>query len=534
VTSRPTSPSPPRRRATKVLEALPALLVTAALLAPLGWACWPGNLSEPAVARQVPPIAWSAFGASLMVAGAAAVLAVVLGTVLAALLVLTDLPGRQFWATALVFPFLCPPTVWALGQIYCYGPGGLMERWTGDGWRLLAALGDRRHYLATALVLAQIHAPLAMLIVGRGLGRLHQSGWEAARLFLGPWARVRWSLGAVRQELAAATLLILALSLGNFAVPHVLQCPLYPMEIYLRATNYLDHAGALMAATPLLAAALLATAAVAVAERNIPYATAAPTAPRRLAALGKRSWPACAFLAAYVGLSGLLPLAAVVGECDSPARFLDAVAAAAEETENTLGIAAGAGLVAGAAGLVVGSWAARRAATGVQLAVLIPLGVPTLVLGLAYLQFYNHPWPLGLAALGNTSGLVVLALAARGWPFVTRLAVAGHRRIAAEAHDAARLGGLRGLRKWRWITAPLIAEHVLAGVVVAFVLALGDVELSQMLCAPGSGTLALRLFTFLHFGPAHVAASLALLQGTIAVIPVLAYFLLTNRSLQVV
>ena len=69
---------------------------------------------------------------------------------------------------------------------------------------------------------------------------------------------------------------------------------------------------------------------------------------------------------------------------------------------------------------------------------------------------------------------------------------------------------------------------------MAFILAVGDVQITQMLSAPGSGTLALRLFTFLHFGPTHVAASLALLQLTIAVAPLMLYFLVTNRRLEIV
>ena len=96
------------------------------------------------------------------------------------------------------------------------------------------------------------------------------------------------------------------------------------------------------------------------------------------------------------------------------------------------------------------------------------------------------------------------------------------------------LAGLSGAQQWRWITGPLLVEHIAAGAVLAFVLAAGDVEISQLLCAPGSGTLAVRLFTFLHFGPSYVAASLALLELIITAVPVFVYFLLTNRWLQVV
>jgi hypothetical protein len=55
-----------------------------------------------------------------------------------------------------------------------------------------------------------------------------------------------------------------------------------------------------------------------------------------------------------------------------------------------------------------------------------------------------------------------------------------------------------------------------------------------MLCTPGHGTLALRLFTFLHFGPTHVAASLAVLQLIIAAVPLLLYFIWSNRHLKIV
>jgi iron(III) transport system permease protein len=199
-----------------------------------------------------------------------------------------------------------------------------------------------------------------------------------------------------------------------------------------------------------------------------------------------------------------------------------------------LGIGAAAAGVALVAGLAVGVWAATRARPAVDVLAIVPLGIPPLLLGLAYLRFYNRSWPVNLAVVGNTSALVILALAARGWPFVTRAAAAGRRRIAPEWLEAARLGRVGVLARFRRISLPLLADHVAVGAIVAFILAVGDVQITQMLCAPGTGTLALRLFTFLHFGPAHVAAALALLQLSLATVPLLVYFLVTNRWLQVV
>ncbi len=109
----------------------------------------------------------------------------------------------------------------------------------------------------------------------------------------------------------------------------------------------------------------------------------------------------------------------------------------------------------------------------------------------------------------------------------------GVMRASRQAgREAAQLAGLSSWQQTRSIVGPLMAPHVAAAAVVTFALSMADVEISQLLCAPGYGTLALRVLTFLHFGPAYVTASLALLQLILAVVPALVYFLLTNRRLE--
>lgn len=520
---------PPVDRATR--GSLAAILVTVALLAPLALAWLPGGLEGPASASGVAPIAWGPLGASLAVGAGAGVLAVLVGAALAAVFVMTDLPGRAFWATVALLPFVCPSTVWALGQVYCFSGGGLMERWCPQPWRALGALSDARHYVATTLVLAEVHAPLAMLIIGRGLRRLGHAGFQAAELSLSPWARIRWTAGAVRQEAAAAFLLVLALSLGNFGVPHVLQCPLYSNEIYVRVANYLDHAGALRAALPLLAVAIGAAAAIAWAERKSGYVLPDPAPQAAPVRLGRMGLLVVGLAGGYLALTSVLPIAAMIVECKSPVLFVQVVSDAAEEAENTIWIGLAASLTACLAGVVVGSWVGRCRRVGIDALSIAPLGVPALVLGLAYLRFFNRPWLSSWVVLG--SGPLVLAMAARGWPFVTRLVATARRRIAPEWNEAAQLAGRGFAARWRWIDGPLIADHAAAGLVVAFVLAVGDVEITQLLCPPGSGTLAMRLFTFLHFGPTHVAAGLGLMLLALAAAPVFVYFLVTERCLRV-
>jgi ABC-type Fe3+ transport system permease subunit len=153
-----------------------------------------------------------------------------------------------------------------------------------------------------------------------------------------------------------------------------------------------------------------------------------------------------------------------------------------------------------------------------------------LIIGLAYVRFYNRTWPVDLTALGGSSLLVILGLGFRGWPFATRIVANGQRQLAREWREAAILGNSDSISRRLWVTIPMTADHIAAGWLIAFVLAAGEVEVSQMLCAPGQGTLALRMFTYLHFGPEYVVASLAVLQFAITAIPVFLYLSLFNCS----
>ncbi len=508
-----------------------AVLVTIALALPL-LTLWLPDGPRP-LAATAPPIATSKLFASLATAGAAAALAVAVGTALAIVFSLTDFPHPHLGATLSLLPFICPPAVWALSQVHCYGPGGILEVIWGDTWRPLLAGLNRGHYLSTILVLGQIHTPLAMLILGRALGRIHGAGFEAAHLYLSPSRLLLWLVVAVRGELTAAFLLAWALGLGNFAVPHVLQCGLYPIEIYARTTNYLDPTGAAWAATPLLCISLLAAGLAALAENSAAGATASPQQRVRLP-LGRHVWWIGGLLVAYLSLTSGLPLAATVTACKSPLLFLEVVREAAPETGNTLWIGAGACLVACVCGWCVAVGLGRRTRSLLGVLAVLPLGVPGLIVGLAYARFFARPWPVDLAGLGDSGWLVILGLGFRSWPFATRVIAQGQRQLAPEWQEMAGLSGVSGWRRWRWITAPLLLDAVVTGAILAYVLAVGEVEISQLLCAPGQGTLALRLFTFLHFGPSHVAAGLALLQLLIAVVPVLLYYLVCDRCLQVV
>lgn len=472
--------------------------------------------------------AWRALGVSLVVAAMAAGLAVVVGTCLAAVLTLDRPYGGSLWSMLSLVPFVIPPTVWALGQVSFWGPGGTVERFLGDSIRPWLNFLNPGHAISTGLVLAQIHVPLAMLIVGRGIARLPHMGWEAARFQLRRAALARWLARALGNDLVAAFLIINSLSLGNFAVPHVLQCRTYAVEIYFRLVNYLDQSGAIQAARPLLVIALASSAMALFLEQRQP-SPVADSRTGRHRSLGIPLWARLAGVV-YLVFTVILPLLSLVGLCGSWSVFLTVAREAAPETENTLIIAVASATLAslfGVAAISESPWE-RRPRTVLNLFMAADFAIPGLLIGVAFARGVGT---VGSIAVGNV--VLIWALAVRGWPFVSKMVDRGQASFSPSWRDAARVSGVGMLRRFRWLVVPWFTEDVAAGTLVSYTLACGEVEISQLLCAPGGGTLALRLFTFLHFGPASVVASLAVLQLILVLVPFGVYLLLSHRPVRI-
>lgn len=490
-------------------------------------------LSNPATSVDLPPwhFAWQPFAASLAVALVAASIAVLIGGYFALLFSLTDLPAKTLLATLLHVAFACPPTVWALTQVYAFGLGGTLELWLGDVWRRVLAW-NHGSYLSTAVVLGQIHAPIACLLIGRGVERIHFDGWEAAVNYLSRRRLLWWLVLGLRREITSAFLVACCLSLCNFAVPHVMQCRLYSIEIYQRMANYLDPRGAATIAAPLLLFTLLTIALAAYFSSPTRPLAAVASRESLVLPLGRWRWLGGGLALAYLLVCVLLPFGSLVVECKSLPLFWTTVRAAAPELQTTVrSCLVVAGLTLIAALVTSASQAGQKPPRVAAWLSVFSLAIPTLLLGLAYARVFHQPGPWLLRVMADSEWLAAIVLAVRCWPFAHHLLADGRRRIPDDAWHAADLAGVRPLRRWCWLTLPLLSNHLLAGAAIAFALSAGDVEISQLLCAPGHGTLALRLFTFLHFGPAHVTAGLAMLQLLVSCLPLWFVAVIAQRRL---
>ena len=174
-------------------------------------------------------------------------------------------------------------------------------------------------------------------------------------------------------------------------------------------------------------------------------------------------------------------------------------------------------LIATLAGLPLAFALVRHAFPGkriVELLTVGPLILPTLVTGIALLQFLHLMRLDGLVGYwALLIGHVVICL-----PFTVRTVALGLRAMPASIEHAAASLGASPLRTLREVTLPLISGGVFAGIAFAFIHSFTDVNLSLFIAKPGERPVTVAILSFLEFGFAPTLAAVSMITLVIPLV----------------
>jgi putative spermidine/putrescine transport system permease protein len=184
----------------------------------------------------------------------------------------------------------------------------------------------------------------------------------------------------------------------------------------------------------------------------------------------------------------------------------------------SLTVGLGTALVAGTLGTLAGIAIARErvAGAGVWLALLSsPLIVPTVVLGIALLQWFTIlALPAGFVPL--VIGHTVLAL-----PYVVRLVCAGLAGIDPALERAAAGLGATPLQRLRHVTLPLIAPSIIAGALFAFITSFDDLTVALFVVSTNVMTLPVRIYNYMQFNYDPLITSVSTVMIVLSIVLVI-------------
>lgn len=187
---------------------------------------------------------------------------------------------------------------------------------------------------------------------------------------------------------------------------------------------------------------------------------------------------------------------------------------------NSLTFAAVATLIAVPIGLVIALAVTARSgptksARLLDRAVMLPLGISAVTLGLGYLLTLDTP-PLDLR---TSWWLIPIAQAVVATPFVVRIAVPIIASTDQRLRDAAAILGATPARVWRSIDLPVIRSAVATGAGFAFAISLGEFGATAFIVRPDTTTLPIAIYRLLgrpgqaNFGAA-MASAVVLMSAT--------------------
>lgn len=444
---------------------------------------------------------WTLLTNSLLVAGAATLLAAALGLAVALALASVWRTVRAGLLALCVAVLVLPSFLVTNSWIDLLGVNGALRHW----------LPLEIYSLPGAVwILALLLWPVSALGIFSAWQKL-----DAAHLELDPGLRgaslLRFLLlPAAKSALVISAVITFALALNNFAVPAILQVKVFPAEVWVQFSTNLNAAAAFRLSWPLILGPVLLIFFLRREAVPWPRESASDIGVQLAQQLGplwlgvSRATGALALV-----LSLAVPLAQIVFHARTWSEFLPALAAGQSALWHSVFYAATAAVVTVAIGVLL---MRRRGLGWLWIFFLIP-GV---LLGVGAATVGTHPT---LFWFSRTSAIVIALLVVRYLAVAHSLARSAHQSLDQNLIDAARVNGAAGFTLFRHAVLPQMAGPLAGAGYVVFVLSLWDVETTLLVLPPGVETLAVRVFNLLHYGHNAQVNALCLILLLVALAP---------------
>jgi iron(III) transport system permease protein len=442
-----------------------------------------------------------------------------LGVPLALLIFKTDLLGRRTLAGILALTLFVPMPLYATGWIGGFGNAGRLQ-----------AFGDQpliTGWLGAAFIHAMSCIPWVVAIVGLGLLSVEPELEESALTDRpGWWVLIHISLRRSLGAIGAAALTVAILTAGDMTVTDLLRVRTYAEEAYVQFGLGRSAAeAARVAAPPMLILGVLILFGVRAISRLEPSRIATAHArPWRCRLAG---WRLGASVAAWLTLAFMTgpPLYSLIWRAGrlgglnhpatwSPSNLARTLASVSDEIGGPLVASTLTSAAAASIAVCLGwtiAWIcraspSRRFGVIVALSVAVTLATPGPVAGLAIKMAYLHVPPVH-----DTTVIVILGLVMRTWPFALLLAWPAVVGLPASFLESAAIDGYGPIGVMTRVALPLTLPAIAGAWGFSFVMALGELPVTNLVTPPGFDALSTFLWQRLHFGVDSELAGIGLI-----------------------
>ena len=476
---------------------------------------------------------------SLVIGVCVSVCAILLGSILAWLMVRSDLPFKKFFSLPVIIPYMIPS--WCKSQAWL---SMFKTARLGGAPGFMASLGlDVPEWLAYGPVAIIIVLPLhyyayTYLLVSSALNSINSELEEMGEILGAGKAMIlrKITLPLVLPAILSAVILTFSKAIGTFGTINYLGSPVqyYTLssQLYMNINSRDTQTGFAMAILMII----IASIAVFVNQKLIgsrkSYATIGGKGGRStLIGLGKVGRPVItAALFVFFAVGIIMPIVILVMESfmlkegiysldnftlhywigESNPQIMEGLPGIFKNDEfiNSLFNSLRLTLVNGVFGTIFGQLLGYITAKGrgrlhgklVEQLVFIPYLIPSVAFGGIYLSMFSQPQQIFgvtlVPALYGTFALLTLVSVVKHLPFAARAGTSNMLQISGELEEAATIEGAGFFRRFVKIVFPLSKGGFISGFMLIFVSIMKELDLIILIMTPTTSTLPYLAFRY--------------------------------------
>ena len=444
---------------------------------------------------------------SILLSASAAILAGVVGTLLAFFVAYVQRTRVQLTILLFSLPLFIPSYIHGIGwgrlvqgNSFLTGLLGLDPAGIVNGWVL------------SAWVLAMSYFPIVFLIVVLFCFKWSQQYQDAVLLHAPSKTAMLQQLRFIRQPLLISIIIVFFLSFADFGVADFFQIRVYSTEIFIQMSAFYDLPKAIWLSLPVIFLGMMLLYLIMRMSRHVSLASlmSFPSMTLKLDSQSTRYLWLVVILFMTVLLLPIMNLIHLAATVDN---FMNAARIAAMDMLAGASLAGLVALISVITAFLLG-WIHQRSITRLSATLrkflYIWLLFPGGLLGLGLIQFWNQE---GVSGWLYQAGMILgLGLVLRWLIVAFEIFSIGWKSIPVVQGQAVFVSGGNKWNAFIDVVLPQQWQHIIFAFLLTFILVYNEIAMLVLLSPPGFSSMPLRIFSAVHYGSDALLAAMCILQ----------------------
>ncbi len=433
------------------------------------------------------------------IAAVVAICATIVGGFFAFMFTKTDLRWRNIFRIIFLVPLFISPYILAVAWVDFFVL-------LGSGTAFMYSIGG------VIFVLSIIFTPLSMIIISSSLANMSASYEEAGMMFANyPQVLRKIVVPLNKPAIFSSLILVFVLAISEFSVPAFLSVKVFTTEIFTQFSAFYNYNQAVSQSLVLIMLCLALLSAERLYLVNAPFLSVHLRGQRTSRIeLKNRQTPALIIHILYGGLILGVPLFVLIFQSfrGNAAVFTEAMGLLSSAMGNSISYALIAAALLVLFGFIFAYVTERERKNRIELILLLTFGIPSTVLGIGLIRFFNTP---SLNFFYSGFGIVIIGYLGRFLFIAEKLIANALKQIPVSLEEAAQISGAGFGLSLRKIIFPLIADGLFAAFVIGFIFSLGELGTTILVYPPGASLMPIKVYTIMANAPQSLTSAMSLI-----------------------